>query len=247
MSGVAQLKKSIAVISILVGLLMLPQVPAQEQYFTWGVTPDLRIRYSVTKTSYFTPPDDDNLFLHEEFEAIASFSYFPDIRPQYWDEYGVDTTIGTLTFVNGSQAPGVILVFPIGNWSLVEASDSISSFHIPTGDVLRNATYFQDERTWGRMYNYTTITYFDFDPDVSYYCNITVTEVFSKTDGAIVLEETIWDFFWDPYNLGRMIQTYARIDEYTILLPETQQLIIISVGVAAVVLLVSFYWLKIKR
>ncbi len=250
-SGAIQLRKSIIIIAILMGLLIIPQVQAQDEHqLTWGVTSDLRIRYSVTETSHYTPNDGTPLLLQESYEVVASFSSFPEIRHDLLDSLGLPTTIGLPTFVNGSDAPGAILVLPIGNWTQVQDLDSVSSFHTYYGDVLRNATYFEDESTWGRRYNYTTWRYYEYDePTVILDCNITVTQIFSKTDGAIVIQQTITDFFSEhsDHDFGTIIETVARIAEVPTVSEEILSILIVGVGSTVVTALIAIYWFRIKK
>ena len=145
------------------------------------------------------------------------------------------------------MTPGSIRVRPIGNWALVQAVDSTSTITLILGgrEVLKNATYFEDEATWGLRYNYTDLRQYDYDINRSFYCNITATQIFSKTDGAIVFQEVIWDYLseLDP---GYAIRTYARINEYSALAIVIQQVIIVGGAFAGGAILMVFYQFKIK-
>jgi len=239
-----QVRKSILVLALLAGLLLVPQVQAQDgQTLTWGVTSDMKIRYSVTETSLFTPTYGPPLYVYESYEMIAFFSYFPAIREDILDLTGLPITVGLTTFVNGSYGSPAILVVPVGNWDLLQEVDSNTIIHTGIDNVLKNATYFEDGPRWGWRYNYTSLRPYEYEENVFFDCNVTRTQIFSKTDGAILLDEKVIDFFspHTSHDFGRVIRTIGRLEESSILIQDTLPLLIIGVGATAAIALAVVY------
>jgi hypothetical protein len=155
-----------------------------------------------------------------------------------------------LTYINGSSANGGILVFPIGNWTLLQEIDNMTEYHTIIGDVLKNATYFEDDSVWGRKFNYTTFRSYEYWPDVYFYCNMTVLEIFSKSDGAYIIQQITTNFFSEHYpdhDFGTIVRTTARIEE--IYPASSADLLLIGGGLSAaiVIALIVLYWFKIRR
>ncbi|MFW9961215.1 MAG: hypothetical protein ACFFDV_09360 [Candidatus Thorarchaeota archaeon] len=155
-----------------------------------------------------------------------------------------------MTFENGLSAGVGILVFPIGNWTLVQELNNATEYHTIVGDVLKNATYFEDDIVWGFRFNFTTLRYYEYEPNVSLDCDVTVTEIFSKSDGVCIIEQVTTEFFspyYPKHDFGTIVRTTAQIED--IPTESSYNLVLIGVGFSATIAiaLMAIYWLKIRR
>ena len=238
------MRKSIVILAMLVVILLTPQVHAQSsQGLTWGVSEYQNIKYRITKTSVYTPPYDSALFLHESYDAIASFSSFPEIRENLTDWRDIPYSYGMLTYLNGSDAYGAILVLPIGNWDIIQELDNQSWIHTPRDDYFKNATYFDDESEWGRTYYYDTSRYYEYEANVSVSCIVTTTEIFSKVDGAYTLRQDIFDYYWGDSDLGTVIKTTERVGVVLAIPSGVFNLLVIgTIGIGVMIVIVYWLW-----
>ncbi|MBN2230271.1 MAG: hypothetical protein JW779_11845 [Candidatus Thorarchaeota archaeon] len=244
------MRRTIIAILVFTALLLIPQVQAQSELgLTWGVTEDTRLWYSVTETSVLTPINETPLVLFESYEGIASFSYLPTLPSTVHSQSNVPYAYGGLSNSTGSITLG-ILAFPIDNWTLVQELDNQTEYHTIFGDVYKNATYIEDDSVWGRRFNYTSLEPYEYWPDTYMDCNVTVLQVFSKVDGAIMIQQITTDFFsehFPEYDFGRIVQTAARIESGQSIASLDLLLIIGGVSAVIVVALVGIYWFKFRR